>query len=105
MLILQRDQESRPYTRHVEPGEEPDVAPDDGFDEDQAEPAAPPSRWSTVTEILGGLFALLLVTLGVMAFYLVGGVLVELLATAAPAVVAVAAALLLARYLSRRSSG
>jgi hypothetical protein len=84
--------------------EEPDVAPTEDEEEDDIAPAAPRSRWSEAAEITGSLVALLLVTLSVLAFYLVGGFLVELIATAAPAVLAVVAAVLLARYLRRRSS-
>ncbi|HSL23696.1 MAG TPA: hypothetical protein VK886_19345 [Vicinamibacterales bacterium] len=75
--------------------------PGDGQDDDEPiEP--PPSGWAMASEITGGLIALLLVSLGVMVLYLAGGVFLGLLTTAAPAVVALTLALLLARYLSRR---
>jgi hypothetical protein len=84
----------------------PDEEPGEPFweDEDDEPVVEPRSRWRLAAEILGGLFALLLVTLGVMAFYLAGGVFLGLLETAAPAILAMMAAVWLARYLSRRSS-
>jgi hypothetical protein len=74
------------------------------WEDDDGEVVVPRSRWRLAAEILGGLFALLLVTLGVMAFYLAGGVFLGLMETAAPAILAIIAAVWLARYLSRRSS-
>jgi hypothetical protein len=84
--------------------EELEVAPNEDEEEDDVAPVAPRFRWSEAAEITGSLVALLLVTLSVLAFYLVGGLLLELIATAAPAVLVIVAAVFLARYLRRRSS-
>jgi hypothetical protein len=82
-----------------EPEPQPDEWPDD--EEDGAD-AQPPSPWAAASEIAGGILALLAVSVGVIALYLAGGVALGLFSTAAPVILAMAAALLLARYLSRR---
>jgi hypothetical protein len=75
-------------------------------EEDDVEEAEPRSRWSTASDITSGLLALLVVSAGVWIAYLAFGVgfavLDRLLATAAPAIGVLCAALFLAHYLSRR---
>ena len=87
-----------------EPG---DAADENAYDEDEdLSEAEPRSRWSTASDITSGLLALLVVSAGVWLAYLAFGVgfalLDRALATAAPAIGVLCAALLLARYLSRR---
>lgn len=87
----------------MRPGEE--WHPDEGEDLEEEEDVRQDvsrSRWSIVAEVGGGLVALFLVSVAVIAMYLAGGVFVGLLTTAAPAVATMLAAVLLARYLSRR---
>jgi hypothetical protein len=101
------------YTSLVSVDEESDAgedrrAPD--FEEDEededVEEAEPRSRWSTASELAGGLLALSVVTVGVWVAYLAFGVgfavIDRVLATAAPAIGVLCAALFLAHYLSRR---
>lgn len=61
----------------------------------------PVSFWRSLSEIGGGLLLLVLVSVGVLLLYLVGGIFLGLLTRMAPAVLAVSAAVILARYLSR----
>lgn len=86
--------------------ERPDAEPTSFETEDDDLPEAVPTGWAAAKEIVGALIALLLVTLVVMVIYLAGGiafgVLDYLFRTAAPAILAIVAAILLARYLSRR---
>jgi hypothetical protein len=85
-----------------------DPGEDAFWEDDEEEPskAGPRSRWSTAAEVLGGLLALFLVSVAVWVLYLAVGVgfavAGHLVTTAAPAIAAVTAALILARYLSRR---
>lgn len=93
-LVTPDREEEEPYQHDVEWTSERD-------DEDEPiEP--PPSGWAKASEVTGGLIALLLVSVGVMVLYVAGGVFLGLLTTAAPAVLALTLAFLLARYLSRR---
>lgn len=70
--------------------------------DDEIEVEEPPlSFWESLSEITKGLVALILLSVAVLALYVVGGVFLGFLTWAAPAVLAVSAALILARYLSR----
>lgn len=68
---------------------------------DDVEDRPPVSFWQSLFEIGGGLLLLVLVSVGVLLLYLVGGIFLGLLTRMAPAVLAVSAAVILARYLSR----
>ena len=86
------------HTPAVDTGE--DTGPEYGEDEDDVE-EPPPTFWEGVSDAARGLIALLLVALGVLALYVAGGVFLGVLVWAAPAVLAIGAAVILARYLSR----
>jgi hypothetical protein len=68
--------------------------------EDEIEEPRPSFRES-LSEITKGVLALIVVSVAVLSLYVVGGVFLGFLTWAAPAVLAVSAALFLARYLSR----
>lgn len=70
--------------------------------DDEAEVQEPRSAWGTISEVARGLIALLLFSVAVLTLYVAGGVFFGALAWAAPAVLAVGGAIVLARYLSRR---
>ena len=98
------------YTRFVTQddldGEQPVIIEDSGGDDEDEYAVEPRSLWSSAAEIGSGLLALVLVTIAVWVVYLAFGLgfaLVDrLLTIAAPALLAMGAAVLLARYLSRR---
>ena len=92
-----RDEEADPEAGAAGEYEVPDFSID--ADEDIEEP--PLSFWGSISEIGRGLIALLLVSVGVLVLYIAGGIFLGFLTWAAPAVFAVTAALILARYLSR----
>ena len=96
-----------PIMAPMEAGSEPDHQPEvePGFwDPDESEDVEPPPlTWrESMTDATKGLVALLVVSVGVLVLYVVGGVFLGVLTWAAPAVLAVGAAIALARYLSRR---
>ena len=72
---------------------------DEAIDEEREEP--PLSAWGEISEFAGALIALLLLAIAVLVVYVAGGVFFALVAWAAPAVAAVAVAIVLARYLGR----
>lgn len=80
------------------------IPPNPFEDDDEDRPA--PTGWAAAREIAWSVVALLIVAVAVMGLYLAGGlafgVLGYLLSTAAPAILAVTLAVVLARYLSRR---
>lgn len=98
----------RGYTPLVEPDEErddnqADVEP--GFwdpDESEAIEPPPPTLRESMTDATRGLVALLVVSVGVLLLYVLGGVFLGVLTWAAPAVLAIGGAIALARYLSRQ---
>ncbi|MGE5814537.1 MAG: hypothetical protein ACM36C_08635 [Acidobacteriota bacterium] len=92
-----RDEKADPEAGAAGEYEVPDFSID--ADEDIEEP--PLSFWGSISEIGRGLIALLLVSVGVLVLYIAGGIFLGFLTWAAPAVFAVTAALILARYLSR----
>jgi hypothetical protein len=72
------------------------------LEEGDEEPEEPPVPfWTSVRDAARGLTALLALSIAVLMVYIVGGVFVGLLTWAAPAILAIAAAVILARYLSR----
>jgi hypothetical protein len=77
-----------------------DDPPDfDAPDDDLPEP--PPTFWESVSDVTRGLVALIALSAAVLVLYIAGGVFLGLLTRAAPAVLAISAAIILARYLSR----
>lgn len=81
---------------------DPEEVPSAGEDEDAVEEPTL-STWGTISEVAGGILALLLLSVFVLVLYVAGGVVFGLVAWAAPAILAIGAAIVLARYLSRRS--
>lgn len=75
--------------------------PDFRRDPDEEQPEPPVSFRQSLFDISRGLIALVAVSIFVLALYVAGGIFVGLLTWAAPAVLAVSAAIILARYLSR----
>lgn len=87
-------------------GGEPEDQPftyDDVFAEDDDEEVEepPPSLRASVADAATGLAALLAISVAVFLLYIAGGMFLGFLTWAAPAVVILAAAFLLARYLSK----
>lgn len=75
--------------------------PDFSRDPDEERPEPPVSFWQALFDISRGLIALVAVSIFVLALYVAGGIFLGLLTWAAPAVLAVSAVIILARYLSR----
>jgi hypothetical protein len=72
---------------------------DEADDEDADEP--PPTFRQSFVDFAGGMTALLLLSVAVLVLYVAGGLFLGFMAWAAPAVLAIGAAIILARYLSR----
>lgn len=85
----------------VEPRDEPPFDDQAFHEEDEDVEEPPPSFRTSVVDAAVGLAALLAISVGVLLLYVAGGVVLGLLTWAAPAVLAVTAAILLARYLSK----
>ncbi len=71
------------------------------FDRDEDAPEPPPTWRESISDITRGILALLAFSVAVLALYVVGGMFAGLLSWAAPAVLAISAAVVLGRYLSR----
>lgn len=71
-------------------------------DADADEEAPPLSTRETITEVAGGLFALVVFSVGVLALYVLAGLMFGFLSWAAPAVLAIGAVIFLARFFARQ---